>query len=71
VGARAMLEGLRPQRETRRMQLYATAINYAGNRFETARTHNKKIEAASMLERASYDEMIEFISSNDQARFVL
>ena len=71
VGVRAMLEGLRPQRETRRMQFYAAAINYAGTRFETARTHNKRVEAACLLERASYDEMVEFISSNERARFVL
>ncbi len=71
VGARAMLEGLRPQRETRRMQFYAAAINHAGDSFAKARTHNKRIEAASLLERASYDEMIEFISSNERARFVL
>lgn len=71
VGARAMLEGLRPQRETRRMQFYAAAINHAGESFAGARTHNKRIEAASLLERASYDEMIEFIGSNERARFVL
>lgn len=71
VGVRAMLEGLRPQRETRRMQFYAAAINHAGTRFENARTHNKKTEAACLLERASYDEMIEFISSNEHAQFVL
>lgn len=71
VGVRAMLEGLRPQRETRRMQFYAAAINHAGDSFAKARTHNKHVEAASLLERASYDEMIEFISSNERARFVL
>ncbi len=71
VGVRAMLEGLRPQRETRRMQLYAAAINLADTSFKAARSHAKYIEAMSMLERASYDEMIEFISSNEQARFVL
>lgn len=71
VGVRAMLEGLRPQRETRRMQFYASAINHANQSFETARTHARKVAAMSMLERASYDEMVEFISSNEQARFVL
>ena len=39
--------------------------------FESARVHSKKMEAMCMLERASYDEMVEFISSNEQARFVL
>ena len=71
VGVRAMLEGLRPQRETRRMQFYAAAINHADQSFEAARTHARKIAAMGLLERASYDEMIEFISSNERARFVL
>lgn len=71
VGVRAMLEGLRPERENRRMQFYASAINHAGKSFDAARSHGKRIEAASMLERASFDEMVEFISSNERARFVL
>ncbi|MEM9055770.1 MAG: hypothetical protein AAGB16_10635, partial [Pseudomonadota bacterium] len=71
VGVRAMLEGLRPQRETRRMQFYASAIDHARQSFDAARSHGRRIEAMSLLERASYDEMVEFISSNEQARFVL
>lgn len=71
VGARAMLEGLRPERETRRMQFYAAAVSHAATTFEAARTHNKRIEAMSLMERASFDEMVEFISSNERARFVL
>ncbi|MCR9271348.1 MAG: hypothetical protein ACX94B_11335 [Henriciella sp.] len=71
VGVRAMLEGLRPERETRRMQFYASALNHASTSFDAARTHAKRMEAMKMLERASYDEMVEFISSNEQARFVL
>ncbi|NQY14675.1 MAG: hypothetical protein HRT81_12535 [Henriciella sp.] len=71
VGARAMLEGLRPQRETRRMEFYATAVDLASRRFGEAKMHSKRIEAASLLERASYDEMVEYISSNERARFVL
>lgn len=71
VGVRAMLEGLRPQRETRRMQFYAAAISHADHSFDRARSHAKRVAALSMLERASYDEMIEFISTNERARFVL
>lgn len=71
VGVRAMLEGLRPQRETRRMQFYAGAINRADREFDTARSHAKRIAAFGKLERASYEEMVEFISSNERARFVL
>ncbi len=71
VGVRAMLEGLRPERETRRMQFYAAALNHASSSFDAARSHGKRVDAMNMLERASYDEMVEFISSNEQARFVL
>jgi len=71
VGVRAMLEGLRPQRETRRMQFYAAAVGHADESFDSARSHGKRIAAFATLERASFDEMIEFISSNERARFVL
>ena len=71
VGVRAMLEGLRPERETRRMEFYASALNHANTSFDAARSHGKRVEAMAMLERASFDEMVEFISSNEQARFVL
>lgn len=71
VGVRALLEGLRPERETRRMQFYANALNHAKKAFDTARSHGKRVEAMAMLERASFDEMVEFISSNENARFVL
>lgn len=71
VGVRAMLEGLRPQREIRRMQFYASAVSHADKSFDAARSHARKVDAMSLLERASYDEMVEFISSNERARFVL
>lgn len=71
VGVRAMLEGLRPQRELRRMEFYARAISHAEDSFLSARSHPRKVDAVSLLERASFDEMVEFISSNERARFVL
>lgn len=71
VGVRALQEGLRPQRELRRMGFYASAVNAARDRFVAARTPGKKIEAMLMLERASFEEMVEFLSTNERARFVL
>ena len=71
VGVRAALEGLRPQRETRRMAFYAQAVQRANDSLDAARSYTRRIAALSMLERASYEEMIEFISSNERARFVL
>ncbi|MBR9833653.1 MAG: hypothetical protein GYB42_00310 [Alphaproteobacteria bacterium] len=71
VGVRAVEEGLRPQREIRRMEFYAASVQHARDNFAAARSQAKKVEAASGLERASFEEMIEFLSTNERARFVL
>jgi len=71
VGVRALQEGLRPHRELRRMQFYASAVNIARDRFAAARTPSKSTEAMAMLERAAFEEMVEFLSTNERARFVL
>ena len=71
VGVRAVEEGLRPKREIRRMELYAASVQHARDEFAAARTPAKRLAAASLLERASFEEMIEFLSTNERARFVL
>lgn len=71
VGVRAVEEGLRPQRELRRMEFYAASVQHARNSFAAARSQKKKVEAVSQLERASFEEMIEFLSTNERAKFVL
>lgn len=71
VGVRAVEEGLRPQREIRRMEFYAASVQHARDNFAAARSQAKKVDAASALERASFEEMIEFLSTNERARFVL
>lgn len=71
VGVRALQEGLRPHQEIRRMEYYASAIDHARESMLEARTTRKKLEAAMLLERASFEEMLEFLGTNEQARFVL
>ncbi|MEO1660594.1 MAG: hypothetical protein AAFR51_06370 [Pseudomonadota bacterium] len=71
VGVRAFQEGLRPERELRRMQFYASAVSAARNNFLEAKSAQEKIIAMSILERASFEEMVEFLSTNERARFVL
>ncbi len=71
VGVRALQEGLRPHQEIRRMEYYANAIDHARERMHEARTSRKKLDAAMLLERASFEEMVEFLGTNEQARFVL
>ena len=71
VGVRSVEEGLHPQRELSRMESYAGAVDHARDLLLTARTPKKQIEAMILLERASFEEMVEFLSANEQSRFVL
>ena len=71
VGVRALQEGLRPHQEIRRMEYYASAIDHARESMQDARTTRKKLDDAMLLERASFEEMLEFLGTNEQARFVL
>jgi len=70
VGARALEEGLRPKQEYARMENYAVAVEQAHSLYTRTKSAPKKIEAAMLLEQASYDEMIDFLSANESATFV-
>lgn len=71
VGVRALEEGLRPKQEYARMENYAVAVEQAHDFYTRAKSVNKKREAAILLEQASYDEMIDFLSANEVAKFVI
>ncbi len=71
VGVRALQEGLRPHQEIRRLEYYAGAIGHARENMQAARNARKKLDAGLLLEAASFEEMLEFLGTNDQARFVL
>ena len=71
VGVRAMQEALHPSRELRRMQNYASQVTFASEQFTAARRPQQKIKAMCALERASFEEMLEFLYTNESARFVL
>ena len=71
VGVRALEEGLRPRQEYARMENYAATVANVHRLYTGAKSANKKIEAAMALEQASFDEMIDFLSSNENAHFVI
>ena len=71
VGTRSVEEGLHPQRELARMELYAAQVNAALQQFTSSNSPGRKVDALKMLEKASTDEMIEFLDANEHARFVL
>lgn len=71
VGIRALQEALHPHRELRRMQIYASLVGAASERFASARSPTRRVEAMCLLERAAFEEMLEFLHTNESARFVL
>ncbi|WP_430402020.1 hypothetical protein [Hyphomonas sp.] len=71
VGTRSIEEGLHPQRELARMDLYAAQVNTARQQFISSNSPARKMDALKSLEKASTDEMIEFLDANEHARFVL
>jgi hypothetical protein len=71
VGTRSVEEGLHPQRELARMELYAAQVNAARQQFISSNSPARKVDALKSLEKASTDEMIEFLDANEHARFVL
>jgi len=71
VGSRALQEALHPHEELQRMERYAAKVGYAKRQFETAGTPAEALAAAVVLERASTDEMLDFLAINENARFVL
>ncbi len=71
VGARALQEGLHPQQELNRMENYAIAVAHAQQEIQSAKGPREALLAAQLLERASTEEMLDFLITNDRARFVL
>ena len=71
VGTRSVEEGLHPQRELARMELYAAQVQAARQQFISSNSPARKVDALKSLEQASTDEMIEFLDANEHARFVL
>ena len=53
------------------MELYAAQVNVALQQFTSSNSPGRKVDALKMLEKASTDEMIEFLDANEHARFVL
>ena len=71
LGVRAVEQGLQPEREIERYQQYLSAVRAILERFDNARSQSEKIRVMQEMERASFDEMRNFLMTNDRARFVM
>lgn len=71
LAQRTVEEGLRSHGEVERYRHYSAAIAQAELRFEAATDVAGKLAALRDLELAAYEEMVSFLKSNKEARFVM
>ena len=71
LAMRAVEEGLQPEREIERYQQYRSALRAIRDRFDTARSQSEKVRIMQEMERLSFDEMRNFLITNDRTRFVM
>jgi hypothetical protein len=68
---RALQEGLQPEREIERYRHYRAGIRAIRDRFDQASSPAEKFEVMQEMERLTFDEFVNFLRSNDEARFII
>ncbi|MGE5217503.1 MAG: hypothetical protein ACM3SP_10930 [Chloroflexota bacterium] len=68
---RAVEEGLQPEREIERYQQYRSAVRAILDRFDEALSQKSKLVVMRDMERLAFDEMRNFLITNERARFVM
>jgi hypothetical protein len=71
LATRAVEEGLQPEREIERYQQYRSAVRAILERYDEASTQKSKLEIMREMERLAFDEMRNFLLTNERARFVM
>jgi hypothetical protein len=71
LATRAIEQGLQPEREIERYQQYRSAIRAILERYDQAPFQTAKIEIMRDMERLAFDEMRNFLITNERSRFVM
>ena len=71
LATRAIEEGLQPEREIERYQQYRSAVRAMLDRFDEASSQKSKLTVMREMERLAFDEMRNFLITNERARFVM
>jgi hypothetical protein len=71
LAAHAFEQGLQPEREAERYQQYRSAVRVIFDRFGQATSMSEKLRAMEEMEQLSFDEMRNFLLTNERARFVM
>ena len=71
LAVRAVEDGLRPSEHLGRYLGYAAETRSIRDNFNAARTPELRAEAMLSLERASYEEMVDFLKAGHRSRYVI
>jgi hypothetical protein len=71
LALRAIEQGLQPDREFERYQQYRSALRAVLDRFDRSDSTEDKIRVMQEMERLSFDELRDFLITNERSQFVL
>ncbi len=71
LALRTLEEGLQPHREVERYRQYSASLRLIRARFRGANSSAEKLTALKELEDLSYAEMVSFLNSNHEAKFIM
>ena len=71
LATRAVEQGLQPEREIERYQQYRSGIRAILERYDEASSQKTKIAIMREMERLAFDEMRNFLVTNERSRFVM
>jgi hypothetical protein len=71
LAIRAIEQGLQPEREIERYQQYRSGVRAILERYDSAVSQNAKIEIMREMERLAFEEMRNFLVTNERSRFVM
>ena len=71
LSARAFQQGLQPEREIERYQQYRSALQSILKEFDDSDTQNQKLMIMRQMERVSFDEMRNFLRTQDRSSFAV
>lgn len=71
LAIRTLEEGLQPHKQIERLREYRSAVRLINERMSIADTPQAKLAAMHEMEEVAYEEMINFLKSNAEARFLM
>jgi len=71
LAARALEQGLQPEREIERYRQFRTKLNLIQKQFREAKTVDQKVSVMRQMESAAFEELVIFIVTHERDNFAL